>query len=79
MQLIWEHNLHLHYLVPESYNAMRIVHECRAGYLATLQWTRTNVKVLIEKKNQQAIVKFYKNLINHKSSQVTLPNQSRNN
>ena len=35
-----------------------------------------NVKVLIEKKNQQVIVdKFYKNLINHKSSQVTLPNQ----
>ena len=29
------------YLVPESYDAMRIVHECReAGYLATLQWTR---------------------------------------
>lgn len=35
-----------------------------------------NVKVLIEKKNQQAIVdKFLQNLINHKSSQVTLPNQ----
>ena len=29
------------YLVPESYDAMRIVHECRKrGYLATLQWTR---------------------------------------
>ena len=29
------------YLVPESYDAMRIVHECRErGYLATLQWTR---------------------------------------
>ena len=28
----------------------------KRGYLATLQWTGPNVKVLIEKKNQQAIV-----------------------
>ena len=77
MQLIWEHNPFT-YLVPESYDAMRIVHECREAGLPcyfTMD-AGPNVKVLIEKKNQQAIVdKFYKNLINHKSSQVTLPNQ----
>ena len=63
------------YLVPESYDAMRIVHECREAGLPcyfTMD-AGPNVKVLIEKKNQQAIVdKFLQNLINHKSSQVTL-------
>lgn len=46
------------YLVPESYNAMRIVHECREAGLPcyfTMD-AGPNVKVLIEKKNQQAIV-----------------------
>lgn len=46
------------YLVPESYNAMRIVHECREAELPcyfTMD-AGPNVKVLIEKKNQQAIV-----------------------
>lgn len=46
------------YLVPESYDAMRIVHECReAGLPCYLTMDAgPNVKVLIEKKNQQAIV-----------------------
>ena len=46
------------YLVPESYDAMRIVHECREAGLPcyfTMD-AGPNVKVLIEKKNQQAIV-----------------------
>lgn len=46
------------YLVSESYNAMRIVHECREAGLPcyfTMD-AGPNVKVLIEKKNQQAIV-----------------------
>nr|WP_272106680.1 diphosphomevalonate decarboxylase [Staphylococcus sp. NRL 22/194] len=46
------------YLVPESYEAMRIVHECREAGLPcyfTMD-AGPNVKVLIEKKNQQAIV-----------------------
>lgn len=46
------------YLVPESYDAMRIVHECRKAGLPcyfTMD-AGPNVKVLIEKKNQQAIV-----------------------
>lgn len=46
------------YLVPESYEAMRIVHECREADLPcyfTMD-AGPNVKVLIEKKNQQAIV-----------------------
>lgn len=46
------------YLVPESYDAMRIVHECREAGLPcyfTMD-AYPNVKVLIEKKNQQAIV-----------------------
>ncbi len=46
------------YLVPESYNAMRIVRECREAELPcyfTMD-AGPNVKVLIEKKNQQAIV-----------------------
>ncbi|PTK61991.1 diphosphomevalonate decarboxylase [Staphylococcus haemolyticus] len=46
------------YLVPESYDAMRIVHECRESGLPcyfTMD-AGPNVKVLIEKKNQQAIV-----------------------
>lgn len=46
------------YLVPESYDAMRIVHECREAGLPcyfTMD-AGSNVKVLIEKKNQQAIV-----------------------
>lgn len=46
------------YLVPESYDAMRIVNECREVGLPcyfTMD-AGPNVKVLIEKKNQQAIV-----------------------
>ncbi|GGG98940.1 diphosphomevalonate decarboxylase [Staphylococcus pragensis] len=46
------------YLVPESYEAMRIVHECREAGLPcyfTMD-AGPNVKVLIEKKNKQAIV-----------------------
>lgn len=46
------------YLVPESYEAMRVVHECREAGLPcyfTMD-AGPNVKVLIEKKNQQAIV-----------------------
>ncbi|QUX19739.1 diphosphomevalonate decarboxylase [Staphylococcus haemolyticus] len=46
------------YLVPESYDAMHIVHECREAGLPcyfTMD-AGPNVKVLIEKKNQQAIV-----------------------
>lgn len=46
------------YLVPGSYDAMRIVHECREAGLPcyfTMD-AGPNVKVLIEKKNQQAIV-----------------------
>ncbi|MFS4465468.1 diphosphomevalonate decarboxylase [Staphylococcus haemolyticus] len=46
------------YLVPESYDAMRIVYECREAGLPcyfTMD-AGPNVKVLIEKKNQQAIV-----------------------
>lgn len=46
------------YLVPESYEAMSIVHECREAGLPcyfTMD-AGPNVKVLIEKKNQQAIV-----------------------
>ena len=46
------------YLVPDSYDAMRIVHECREAGLPcyfTMD-AGPNVKVLIEKKNQQAIV-----------------------
>ena len=46
------------YLVTESYDAMRIVHECREAGLPcyfTMD-AGPNVKVLIEKKNQQAIV-----------------------
>ena len=64
------------YLVPESYDAMRIVHECREAGLPcyfTMD-AGPNVKVLIEKKNQQAIVdKFLQEF--DQSQQVTLPNQ----
>ena len=58
------------YLVPESYDAMRIVHECREAGLPcyfTMD-AGPNVKVLIEKKNQQAIV--YKFLQEFDQSQI---------
>lgn len=54
------------YLVPESYEAMRIVHECREAGLPcyfTMD-AGPNVKVLIEKKHQQAIVNQFLEVFN---------------
>ncbi|MCS5428287.1 diphosphomevalonate decarboxylase, partial [Staphylococcus aureus] len=46
------------YLVPESYEVMDIVHQCRkAGYPCYFTMDAgPNVKILVEKKNQQFII-----------------------
>ena len=57
------------YLVQESYDAMAVVHQCREAGLPcyfTMD-AGPNVKVLVEKKNKQAVVEqFLKNLMNRK-------------
>lgn len=63
------------YMVEDSYLAMDIVHQCReAGYPCYFTMDAgPNVKILVEKKNQQAVIDALKNhLMMIKLLQVTL-------